>query len=49
MTEKFDIFDIRLTPKEIVEITTRDMRTSSFSDHRDPAVVKQLGGANRTP
>ena len=47
MAENFDLFDFELSPEEMTEIARLDLRTSSFFDHRDPAVVKQLGTAAR--
>lgn len=46
--ENFDVFGFELSPEDIAAIATLDTRTSLFFDHRDPAVVKQLGEANRT-
>jgi 2,5-diketo-D-gluconate reductase A len=31
----------------MASIATLDTRTSSFFDHRDPAIVKMLGNARR--
>jgi len=45
--ENFNIFDFDLSPEDMAEITTLDTKTSSFFDHRDPAVVKRLGEAKR--
>ncbi|ABX03012.1 aldo/keto reductase [Herpetosiphon sp.] len=47
MEENFNVFDITLSPEEMAAISTLDTKTSSFFDHRDPAVVKMLGEANR--
>jgi 2,5-diketo-D-gluconate reductase A len=47
MAENFNIFDFALTPEDMAAIATLDTRTSSFFDHRDPAMVKLLGQAKR--
>jgi 2,5-diketo-D-gluconate reductase A len=47
MAENFDIFDFELGPDEMSSIATLDSGTSSFFDHRDPAMVKWLSEANR--
>jgi 2,5-diketo-D-gluconate reductase A len=45
--ENFNIFDFDLSADDVAAIATLDTRTSSFFDHRDPAVVKRLGEAKR--
>lgn len=45
--ENFRIFDFELSPEDMAEIATLDTKTSSFFDHRDPAMVKRLGEAKR--
>jgi 2,5-diketo-D-gluconate reductase A len=45
--ENFQIFDFGLHPDDMAAIATLDTKTSSFFDHRDPAVVKRLGEAKR--
>ena len=45
--ENFQIFDFDLSPDDMAAIATLDTKTSSFFDHRDPAVVKRLGEAKR--
>jgi len=45
--ENFNIFDIELSPEDMAAIATLDTRTSSFFDHRDPAIVKRLSEAIR--
>jgi 2,5-diketo-D-gluconate reductase A len=45
--ENFNVFDVELSPEDMSAITTLDMKTSLFFDHRDPAVVKRLGEAKR--
>ncbi|HXH95095.1 MAG TPA: aldo/keto reductase [Thermoanaerobaculia bacterium] len=47
MAENFDIFDFELKPDEMSSIATLDTGTSSFFDHRDPAMVKWLSEAKR--
>jgi 2,5-diketo-D-gluconate reductase A len=41
--ENFDLFDFALSPEDMAAIATLDTKTSSFFDHRDPAMVKRLG------
>ena len=41
--ENFNIFDFELSAKDMDAIKTLDTKTSSFFDHRDPAMVKWLG------
>lgn len=41
--ENFNIFDFELTFEDMVAITTLDMKTSSFFDHRDPEIIKWIG------
>ncbi|MCC6413815.1 MAG: aldo/keto reductase [Saprospiraceae bacterium] len=43
MEENFNIFDFELSVEDMDAIQTLDTRTSSFFDHRDPAMVKWLG------
>jgi 2,5-diketo-D-gluconate reductase A len=43
MKENFDIFDFDLSSDDMEAIKTLDTKTSSFFDHRDPAMVKFLG------
>ena len=47
MAENFAVFDIELSPDDMVAIAALDLKESSFFDHRDPAVVKRLGEAQR--
>lgn len=47
IVENLDVFDLELSPEEMAAIATLDTKTSSFFDHRDPAVVKRLGEAQR--
>jgi diketogulonate reductase-like aldo/keto reductase len=37
------VFDFELDEQDMAAITTLDTKTSSFFDHRDPAMVKWLG------
>jgi 2,5-diketo-D-gluconate reductase A len=41
--ENFNVFDFALSPEDMAAIATLDTKTSSFFDHRDPAMVKRLG------
>ncbi len=43
MEENFNIFDFELSSDDMEAIKTLDTKTSSFFDHRDPAMVKFLG------
>ena len=43
MEENFNIFDFGLSVEDMEAIKTLDTKTSSFFDHRDPAMVKWLG------
>jgi 2,5-diketo-D-gluconate reductase A len=45
--ENFNVFDIELTSEDMLAIATLDTKTSSFFDHRDPAMVKWLSEAKR--
>ena len=47
IVENFTIFDFDLSPEDMAAIRTLDTKTSSFFDHRDPAIVKALGEAQR--
>jgi 2,5-diketo-D-gluconate reductase A len=47
MEENFNVFDFELGAEEMEAIAALDTKTSSFFDHRDPAVVKMLGEAQR--
>jgi 2,5-diketo-D-gluconate reductase A len=47
IVENFNVFDVELSPEDMEAIVTLDTKTSSFFDHRDPAVVKRLGEAKR--
>jgi 2,5-diketo-D-gluconate reductase A len=41
--ENFNIFDFELSSEDMEAIVSLDTKTSSFFDHRDPAMVKWLG------
>lgn len=43
MAENFNIFDFELSGEDMEGIKALDTKTSSFFDHRDPAMVKWLG------
>lgn len=43
MEENFAVFDFELDEAEMGAIAALDTKTSSFFDHRDPAIVKWLG------
>jgi 2,5-diketo-D-gluconate reductase A len=43
MEENFSIFDFKLSAEDMEAIKTLDTNTTSFFDHRDPAMVKWLG------
>ena len=47
MVENFNIFDFELNADDMAAIATLDTKTSSFFDHRDPMMVKQLSEAKR--
>lgn len=43
MAENFDVFDFELGAEDLADIAQLDKKTSSFFDHRDPAMVKWIG------
>lgn len=43
IAENFDVFGFELGPEDRAVIATLDTKTTSFFDHRDPAMVKALG------
>jgi 2,5-diketo-D-gluconate reductase A len=47
IVENFNVFDVDLSPEDMAAIATLDTKTSTFFDHRDPNIVKQLGEAKR--
>lgn len=47
IVQNFDVFDVELGPQDMDAIASLDLKSSSFFDHRDPAVVKRLSEARR--
>ncbi len=47
IAENINVFDFTLSPEDMAAIATLDTRTSSFFDHRDPAMVKRLASYTR--
>jgi 2,5-diketo-D-gluconate reductase A len=47
IAENLAVFDFELDADDMAAIATLDTKTSSFFDHRDPAMVKWLGEAAR--
>jgi len=45
--ENFNVLDFELSPEDFAQIATLDTGTSLFFDHRDPQVVRMLGGGGR--
>lgn len=43
MAENFAVFDFELDQGDVAAIASLDQKASSFSDHRDPSMVKWLG------
>ncbi|MQB07536.1 aldo/keto reductase [Agrobacterium tumefaciens] len=43
MAENFSVFDLALDQEDVAAIASLDQKSSSFFDHRDPAMVKWLG------
>jgi 2,5-diketo-D-gluconate reductase A len=43
MRENIDVFSFELTDEQMTQIAAMDTGASLFLDHRDPAVVSQLG------
>lgn len=41
--ENFNIFNFELSTSDMEAISTLDMKTSSFFDHRDPEIIKWMG------
>jgi 2,5-diketo-D-gluconate reductase A len=44
MAQNFDVFDFELTEDQMNQIATLEDGSSQFFDHRDPAMVRWLGG-----
>lgn len=44
IVENFDAFDFQLPPDDMQAIKALDTNASAFFDHRDPVMVKWLGG-----
>jgi len=47
IAQNFDVFGFELAPEDMAGIATLDTGRSQFFDHRDPRMVKSLGGARR--
>jgi 2,5-diketo-D-gluconate reductase A len=47
IAQNFDVFDFELSSEDMARIATLDTCKSLFFDHRDPRMVKALGGATR--
>ena len=47
MAQNFDVFDFALSQEDMSAIAALDTGSSSFFDHRDPAVVEMLAGLVR--
>lgn len=45
IVENFNVFDVELSHEDMEAIATLDTKTTSFTDHRDPKFVKQMGEA----
>jgi len=46
MIENISVFNFELSAEDMTDMATLDTQTSSFFDHRDPAMVKWLGERN---
>lgn len=44
IVENFDVFDFQLSQSDMDRIASLDTKSSVFFSHRDPAMVRQLGG-----
>lgn len=44
IVQNFEVFDFELSENDMEQIKTLDEKQSAFFDHRDPAIVKWLGG-----
>ena len=47
IVENFKLFDFELSAEDMAAIASLDTKTSSFFDHRDPAIVKRFSEAKR--
>lgn len=47
IVENINIFDFELSTEDMAAIASLDTKTSSFFDHRDPAIVKRFSEAKR--
>jgi 2,5-diketo-D-gluconate reductase A len=47
IAQNFDVFGFELSPEDMDRIASLDTGRSMFFDHRDPKMVKALGGAAR--
>jgi 2,5-diketo-D-gluconate reductase A len=47
--ENFDVFDFQLSAEDLAAIAKLDTGKSAFFDHRDPQVVRMLGGRRSNP
>jgi diketogulonate reductase-like aldo/keto reductase len=45
--ENFNVLDFQLSPEDLAEIAELDTEESAFFDHRDPRVVRMIGGMGR--
>jgi 2,5-diketo-D-gluconate reductase A len=48
MAENLGVFDFQLTDEEMTRIAAMDTGASVFFDHRDPAIVSQIGNVRGT-
>jgi 2,5-diketo-D-gluconate reductase A len=48
MAENFAVFDFELSENEMARIAGLDTGASLFFDHRDPAIVSQIGNRRLT-
>lgn len=47
IVENFNVLDFQLSPEDLAEIATLNTDTSAFFDHRDPRIVRMIGGMGR--